>query len=93
LTALSAEQLAKLYRDVQSVLAETLSLGQRAYQVTPASALLGALPELDSQAVLSLLMGIEERFGVPIADDEVDAEIFATLESLTSFVATKISGR
>jgi acyl carrier protein len=93
LSSLSVDELAKLYRDVQSVLGETLSLGSRAQQLKPASALLGALPELDSQAVLNLLMGIEERFGIAIADDEVDAEIFATLESLTSFVAKKTAGR
>jgi acyl carrier protein len=93
LTQNSAEDLAKYYRDVQSVLDETLSLGPRAYQLKPSSALLGALPELDSQAVLNVLMGIEERFGIAIADDEVDAEVFATLESLTKLVMRKTAGR
>lgn len=93
MTPNSAEELAKLYRDVQSVLDETLSLGARAYQLKPTSPLLGALPELDSQAVLNVLMGIEERFGIAIADDEVDAEVFATLESLTALVQRKTAGR
>jgi acyl carrier protein len=79
--------MASLYREVQSVLDETLSLGQRAYSLKPESPLFGALPELDSQAVLSVLMGIEERFDISIADDDVSADVFATLGSLTALVA------
>lgn len=83
----------KLYRDVQTILDETLSLGSRAYQLKPSSALLGALPELDSQAVLNVLMGIEERFGISINDDEIDADVFETLETLTALVARKLADR
>jgi acyl carrier protein len=87
LAAISKEGLASLYREVQAVLDETLSLGARAYALTPESPLFGALPELDSQAVLSVLMGLEERFGISIADDDVSADVFATLETLTALVA------
>jgi len=76
---------------VQSVLEETLSLGQRAYELNPESELLGAVPELDSQAVLSVLVGIEEQFGIEIDDDEVDAELFATLGALVHLVESKLN--
>ena len=81
-----------LYRDVQSVLDETLSLGQRAYELQPDSPLLGALPELDSQAVLNVLMGLEEKFGITIEDDDVSGDVFATFGSLADLVARKATG-
>ena len=54
-----------------------------------ATALFGALPEFDSMAVATLLTGIEERFGVLIEDDDVDAEDFATYGTLLAFVRRK----
>ena len=40
---------------VRGILEQTLSLGPRAAQLTPASRLLGAIPELDSMAVINVL--------------------------------------
>ena len=51
--------------------------------------LFGALPEFDSMAVTSLLTGLEERLGVLIEDDEVDAEDFATFGTLVAFARRK----
>ncbi len=52
--------------------------------------LFGALPELDSMAVATLLTGIEERFAVLIEDDDVDAEDFASFGTLLAFVRRKV---
>ena len=51
--------------------------------------LFGALPEFDSMAVATLLTGLEERLGVLIEDDEVDAEDFATFGTLVAFARRK----
>jgi len=75
--------------DLKLLLADSLQLGTRAQALTPDSALLGALPELDSQGVVHLITAIEEHFGFVVADDEVSAETFATFGSLTEFVANK----
>lgn len=75
---------------VQNVLRETLSLGDRAGDLQLDSELLGAVPELDSQAVLSVLVGIEEQFDIIIDDDDVDAELFETLGSLVAMVEGKL---
>ena len=56
---------------------------------TGATELFGALPEFDSMAVATLLTGIEERFGVLIEDDDVDAEDFASFGTLLAFVRRK----
>ena len=46
--------------------------------------LFGALPEFDSMAVANLLTGLEERLGVLIEDDDVEAEDFATFGRLAA---------
>jgi len=53
--------------------------------------LLGAVPELDSMAVVNVITALEEQFGFTIADDEIGAAMFATLGSLTDFVEQKIA--
>ena len=52
--------------------------------------LFGALPEVDSMAVASVLTGIEDRFAVLIEDDDVEAEDFATFGTLLAFVRRKV---
>jgi acyl carrier protein len=56
------------------------------------SPLLGALPELDSMAVVHVLTAIEEHFGIVISDDEISAEAFSTLGALAEFVESKLDG-
>lgn len=55
------------------------------------SPLYGALPDLDSIAVVNLMLAIEDRFGIVIEDDEVEESLFATLGSLTDFVRLKLA--
>jgi len=55
------------------------------------SALLGFRPELDSMAVVGLLTTIEEHFDISINDDEISAEVFETIGTLTGFVERKLS--
>lgn len=75
---------------VEAVLRDLLTdvLGLPAARVSAfdeATELFGALPEFDSMAVASLLTGIEERLGVLIEDDDVEAEDFATFGRLVAF--------
>ena len=72
--------------ELKTVLADVLSLGGRARGFGPGTPLLGAIPELDSMAVVSLITALEERFGIEIADDEIDGAVFATFGSLAGFV-------
>ena len=77
--------------EVVKVLDEILRLGDRAGKLRPDSALLGAIPELDSMAVVSILTLVEERFGIVVEDDEMDGSIFATVGSFTDFVSAKMA--
>ena len=74
---------------VRGVLRDILSLGDRADRLSPDSPLLGALPELDSMAVVNVIAALEDRFGFTFDDDEISGDTFATLRSLAEFVAAK----
>lgn len=73
-------------REVLLVLDETLSLNGRSAAFTRSTPLLGAVPGLDSMAVVSILSALEERVNVSIEDGEVDGSTFATVGSLIDFV-------
>jgi acyl carrier protein len=79
------ENLARL----KQILADTLQLGPRAEVLTEQSRLLGAIPEFDSMAVVTVLTMIEDEFGITVEDDEVSADVFETLGTLAAFVASK----
>ena len=79
-----------LEQDVLRLLDEVLGLNGRARTFTAETPLLGALPELDSMAVVGLLSALEERFGVTISDDEIDGSLFASVGSFTRFVQGKL---
>ncbi len=75
---------------VRSILAELLGEAVSAAELTPATPLLGAIPELDSMAVVNILTAVEEQFGISIADDEITGSVFRTFGDLCSFVAGKL---
>ncbi len=55
--------------------------------------LFGALPELDSMAVATLLTDFEDRLHIHIDDEDVDAESFETFGALRAMLARKIVAR
>lgn len=75
--------------EVKNLVSDTLGLGERGAALTTDSPLLGAIPELDSMAVINLITALEEQYGFSIADDEISAEVFETLGSLAAFVDRK----
>lgn len=79
-----------MVEDIREILRETLQIGDRADSLDASSQLLGVIPEFDSMAVVTVLTLVEEEFGIEIQDDEVSAEIFATVGSLSDFVASKV---
>ena len=76
--------------DVIEILVTTLQLNASASKLTADSALLGAIPEFDSMAVVTVLTAIEERFDVTVDDDEIEAETFETVGNLANFVSSKV---
>jgi len=78
---------------VRNILRDVLSLGSRADRLDGNSALLGALPELDSMAVVNVIAALEDQCGFTVEDDEINGATFATLGSLVEFVSTKQTDR
>lgn len=72
---------------VKAVIVETLALEGREDSITAETRLFGALPELDSMAVLELIVVLEQRFGIEVDAEDVSAETFDTVASLTEFVS------
>jgi acyl carrier protein len=75
--------------EVKKILAEALHLGSAGAALSAESPLLGALPELDSMGVVTVIAALEERFDIVVDDDEISATTFETVGSLAAFVADK----
>ncbi|MGE0581076.1 MAG: acyl carrier protein [Steroidobacteraceae bacterium] len=75
---------------VRNLLKTALQLGERADRLTEDSPLLGAIPELDSMAVVTLITTMEEQYDIHVDDDEISADTFATVGSLNRFLADKL---
>jgi len=80
-----------LDQQLRAILRDALQLGERAARLEADSALLGALPELDSMAVVEVITAMEDRFGIVVHDDEISADTFATFGSLVHFVQGKVT--
>jgi acyl carrier protein len=75
---------------VRGVLRDVLGISQARVTAFDADTeLFGALPELDSMAVAGLLTELEDRLGIVIDDDDVDADMLATFGALVDFAEAK----
>jgi acyl carrier protein len=71
---------------LRALLADVLGLpSDRVAGFSASTHLFGALPEFDSMAVATFLTEMEDRFGVVIEDDDVEAEDFMTYGRLLAF--------
>jgi acyl carrier protein len=75
--------------DVKSVLASVLGIEDRVDSLAADTQLFGALPELDSMAVVELVVALEQKFDVKFDDDEVTGEVFETLGTLAALIDAK----
>ncbi|PTR15119.1 MULTISPECIES: acyl carrier protein [unclassified Nitrosospira] len=78
-------------QEVTNILADVLSLGERKNSLSADSDLLGSIPELDSMAVVNVITALEDHFGITVDDDEISAQTFETVGSLTGFVEQKLA--
>lgn len=75
---------------VRAVLRDILGISrERADAFTPETGLFGSLPEFDSMAVAGLLTEMEDRLGIMIDDDEVDADMLESFGALVDFARRK----
>ena len=76
--------------EVIQVLRDALRIGARADGMSAGTPLLGAIPELDSMAVVSVITALEERYGIAFDDDEISGDAFETVGSLAALVEAKL---
>lgn len=77
--------------EIKTLLSNTLGLGKRLDSITAETFLLGNIPELDSVAVVTLILALEKKFSISINDDEISAQTFQTLGTLVNFVERKVA--
>jgi acyl carrier protein len=80
----------QLVNQVIETVQSALQMGNTISEFSEDTRLLGDLPELDSMTVLTLITHVEEYFGFTLDDDEIDAEMFESIRSLTNFVESKL---
>lgn len=74
---------------VLKVLDDTLQLQGQTREFGPETPLLGAIPELDSMAVVALISRLEEHFGISFDDADLTAAAFANVRSLSRLVESQ----
>jgi acyl carrier protein len=77
------------FHEVAFVVTKTLGIEDRAGRLSPTTPLLDSIPEFDSQAVLDVILALEQHFGVTIDNDEVTGELFETLGTLAALIERK----
>ena len=81
-----------LQNQIIDILSQVLELKpEAAARLNHDSPLLGAVPEFDSMAVVTIITALEERFGFIVEDDEIDAPVFETVGTLINFVEQKLA--
>lgn len=87
---MASDEAIEVEAAVRAVLVDVLGLdAARVAGFDENTALFGAMPELDSMAVAGLLTEIEDRLGIVIDDDEVEAEMLETFGGLLLFARRK----
>lgn len=77
---------------VRDLLRDVLTLSQDRVDAFDADTpLFGALPELDSMAVASLLTEMEDRLHILIEDDDIDGDTFENFGTLVAFAQAKLA--
>ncbi|WP_046061158.1 phosphopantetheine-binding protein [Methylotuvimicrobium alcaliphilum] len=75
---------------VISSIYQALNLNKEQRNLNSDSILLGAIPEMDSMAVVTIITSLEQEFDFIAEDDELDAEMFETVGSVINYVLRKI---
>lgn len=80
-----------LLSEIADLLNHELQLKTHLVPEDAAYPLLGNVPELDSMSVVSVINALEKKYDFMVDDDDIDAEVFATLGDLAEFVARNVS--
>lgn len=88
-----ARDRAAILVGVGALLRERLGLVTNGIALEEDTGLLGQGIGLDSVEVLQLVSGIEELYGLTIADEDLRREYFATLGTVVTFIQDRLPDR
>lgn len=77
----------------KKILSDVLGLNEQIDSMTNDTFLLGNIPELDSVAVVAIIVALERNFSITIHDDEISAKTFQTLGTLIKFIDKKVADK
>ena len=77
--------------EIKKILSATLGLEEQLDTIDWDTSLLGNIPEIDSVAIVAIILTLEKEFSITIQDDEISAKTFATLGTLATFIAAKVA--
>lgn len=80
-----------LQEEIIQIIDDVLMLEGQTADFNSSTGLLGSIPEFDSIAVVSLVTALEEEYSCTFDDDELNADVFATVGSLTRVVEQKLN--
>ncbi|MBV1911803.1 MAG: acyl carrier protein [Kangiellaceae bacterium] len=73
---------------LKSILSNVLEIDTSGFELS--TQLLGNIPEFDSMAVMNLILAIEQNFQIEMRADELSAELFESLSSLSIHIKDQI---
>ncbi len=71
---------------ILQALDEALNLSGAALKFAVDTKLAGAIPQLDSMAIVALVDLLEERLGIAFPEEQLDGSLFETVGTLLSFI-------
>ena len=74
---------------VKDLIVRRLKLDIEPASIEDAAPLFGEGLGLDSIDALELVLGLEQEFGIKVADEEVGVKAFASVDSLADFIQEK----
>ena len=87
--ATASNGLAALKAQIKELIVERLKLEVAPASISDAQPLFGDGLGLDSIDALELVLGIEQKYGVKIEDEEMGEQALSSVNALADFVAAK----
>lgn len=78
--------------ELREILGRVLHLDKCVATLAVDTKLAGSMPELDSMAVIKVVVAIEDHFGFTFDEDDLTEEAFATVGTLAALVDSKRPG-
>lgn len=79
----------ELKSKVKDLIVRRLKLDMDPATIEDAAPLFGEGLGLDSIDALELVLGLEQEFGIKVADEEVGVKAFSSVDALTGFIREK----